>query len=95
MAAVGRGPLVYCLESVDQPGVDILNIQLDQESLAPLLLTMDREMSVQDGSTSPGLSLGFSNGPGREIVVITGKTWRGEPLVFFPTCIGATGVLLP
>lgn len=31
--AVTRGPLVYCLESVDNPGVDIFSAQLDPASL--------------------------------------------------------------
>jgi DUF1680 family protein len=31
--AVTRGPLVYCLESVDNPGVDIFTAQLDPSSL--------------------------------------------------------------
>jgi DUF1680 family protein len=30
---VTRGPLVYCLESVDNPGVDIFTAQLDPSSL--------------------------------------------------------------
>jgi len=33
---VTRGPLVYCLESVDNPGVDIFNAQMDAGSLAPV-----------------------------------------------------------
>jgi len=32
---VTRGPLVYCLESVDNPGVDIFTAQLDSSSLTP------------------------------------------------------------
>lgn len=32
-AAVTRGPLVYCLESVDHPGIDIFSAQLDPASL--------------------------------------------------------------
>jgi uncharacterized protein len=31
--AVTRGPLVYCLESVDNPGMDIFTVQLDPASL--------------------------------------------------------------
>jgi len=34
-AAVTRGPLVYCLESNDNPGVDIFNTMLDPGSLQP------------------------------------------------------------
>jgi DUF1680 family protein len=32
--ALTRGPLVYCLESVDNPGVDIFSAQLDPTTLA-------------------------------------------------------------
>lgn len=32
-AAITRGPLVYCLESVDNPGMDIFTAQLDPSSL--------------------------------------------------------------
>jgi DUF1680 family protein len=31
--ALTRGPLVYCLESVDNPGLDIFTVQLDPSSL--------------------------------------------------------------
>ncbi len=31
--ALGRGPLIYCLESVDNPGVDIFDVQLDPAGL--------------------------------------------------------------
>jgi DUF1680 family protein len=31
--ALTRGPLVYCLESVDNPGLDIFAVQLDPASL--------------------------------------------------------------
>ncbi len=33
-AAVSRGPLVYCLEDVDNPGVDIFNAQVEPGSLS-------------------------------------------------------------
>lgn len=36
MLAVTRGPLVYCLEDIDNPGVDIFDAKLDPASLAPL-----------------------------------------------------------
>ncbi|HSV86064.1 MAG TPA: beta-L-arabinofuranosidase domain-containing protein, partial [Levilinea sp.] len=39
--AVTRGPLVYCLESVDNPGVDLFTEKLDLESLAA---TFDSEL---------------------------------------------------
>ncbi|MEM5774766.1 MAG: beta-L-arabinofuranosidase domain-containing protein, partial [Anaerolineaceae bacterium] len=34
-AAVTRGPLVYCLENIDQPDVDIFTCRLDPASLTP------------------------------------------------------------
>jgi len=34
--AVSRGPLVYCLESSDNPDVDIFNIKIDPTSLQPV-----------------------------------------------------------
>jgi DUF1680 family protein len=34
MTAVTRGPLVYCLESTDNPGVDIFSLRLDPASFA-------------------------------------------------------------
>ncbi len=34
-AAVSRGPLAYCLESIDNPGVDIFNVALDLSTLQP------------------------------------------------------------
>jgi DUF1680 family protein len=35
-AAVARGPLVYCLESTDQPQEDIFSLELDTSSLQPV-----------------------------------------------------------
>jgi DUF1680 family protein len=35
-AAVTRGPLVYCLESIDNPNVDIFNAKMDTTSLQPV-----------------------------------------------------------
>lgn len=34
VAALSLGPLVYCLESVDNPGVDIFTVQIDPASMA-------------------------------------------------------------
>ncbi|HOH21327.1 MAG TPA: glycoside hydrolase family 127 protein [Anaerolineaceae bacterium] len=31
--ALGRGPILYCLESTDQPGVDIFNLTIHRESI--------------------------------------------------------------
>ncbi len=36
MLAVARGPLVYCLESVDNPGVDLFDVEVDPVSLCPV-----------------------------------------------------------
>jgi DUF1680 family protein len=36
MFAVSRGPIVYCLESVDNPSVDIFNVNVDPASLKPV-----------------------------------------------------------
>ncbi len=33
-AALSRGPLVFCLEGIDQPGVDLMNVILDPNSLS-------------------------------------------------------------
>lgn len=33
--ALSRGPLVYCLEDIDNPGVDIFSARVDPESLSP------------------------------------------------------------
>lgn len=33
--AISRGPLVYCLESTDNPNVDIFNVKIDATSLHP------------------------------------------------------------
>ena len=35
-AAITRGPLVYCLESVDNPDADIFNVKVDTTSLQPV-----------------------------------------------------------
>lgn len=34
-AAVTRGPVVYCLESVDNPGLDLFSVNIDAQSLQP------------------------------------------------------------
>jgi len=36
MAAIARGPLVYCLESTDNPDVDIFDVEVDASSLRPV-----------------------------------------------------------
>jgi DUF1680 family protein len=58
--AVTRGPLVYCLESVDNPDVDIFTVQLDSASLsdefAPDLLG---DIVIIHGKTADGKPLKF------------------------------------
>ena len=58
--AVTRGPLVYCLESTDNPGVDITSVRLEASSLttepAPDLLG---GISILSGQTVEGQSLTF------------------------------------
>lgn len=34
--AITRGPLVYCLESQDNPGVDLFHVQVEPDSLTPV-----------------------------------------------------------
>lgn len=58
--AVTRGPLVYCLESVDNPEVDIFNCRIDESSLH-----FEEEKMILDGvptisgSTKDGKSVSF------------------------------------
>jgi DUF1680 family protein len=58
--AITRGPLVYCLESIDQPDVDIFSAKLDPSSLreeyAPDLLG---GCVVIHGNTTDGKPLKF------------------------------------
>ena len=60
MAAVGRGPLLYCLESLDQPGVDIFNLRLLPETLHPVFAPhlLDGVWTLQ-GQAANGASLTF------------------------------------
>jgi DUF1680 family protein len=34
-AAITRGPLVYCLESIDNPDINIFEAEIDPDSLSP------------------------------------------------------------
>jgi hypothetical protein len=58
--ALTRGPLVYCLESVDNPGVDIFSVRLDPSSLraeySPALLS---GTEILRGKTTDGKDLTF------------------------------------
>ncbi len=69
--ALTRGPLVYCLESVDNPGVDVLNVRIDPQSAR--------------AEPAPGLLDGVwvlrgQSVDGRELLAIPYALWanRGE-----------------
>lgn len=56
--AITRGPLVYCLESVDNPDVDIFTTHLDETSLkADFLPTLLGGTQVISGKTKDGKNL--------------------------------------
>ena len=58
--AITRGPLVYCLESVDQPHLDIFSVQLDPSSLREEYMTnLLRGCVVIEGKTTDGRPLKF------------------------------------
>ena len=58
--AVTRGPLVYCLEIVDNPGVDIFTAQLDSSSLEEEFASdLLRGCFVIQGKTTDGEPLKF------------------------------------
>ena len=60
MAAVTRGPLVYCLESVDNPGMDLFSARLDPETLFPVFEEEQLEGMVKiQGKTVGGEPLTF------------------------------------
>ena len=64
--AVSRGPLVYCLESVDNPSIDIFNVELDPASLEP----------VQDETLLGGLTkLSGRTKTGQPLVFIPYLAW--------------------
>lgn len=60
MSAVSRGPIVYCLESVDNPDVDIFDVHLAPDSLRPVLDNALLEGMVKiTGETTQGQLLTF------------------------------------
>jgi DUF1680 family protein len=59
-AAVTRGPLVYCLESVDNPEVDIFNVPVDLDSLQRMKTKSSLGEIVQIfGKSRDGMPLTF------------------------------------
>jgi DUF1680 family protein len=58
--ALTRGPLVYCLESVDNPGLDIFSVRLDPASLRDEFIPdLWNGCVVIHGSTTDGKPLKF------------------------------------
>ncbi len=45
--AITRGPLVYCLESLDNPSIDIFNVRVNANSLQPILTKTELGEIVQ------------------------------------------------
>jgi uncharacterized protein len=76
--AVTRGPLVYCLESLDNPGLDIFSVKLDVDPARSAMLR-------NAGNTIPS-NLLFNYSP--DLLggtgFITGKTQNGQTLLFIP-----------
>jgi uncharacterized protein len=59
-AAITRGPLVYCLENLDNPGVDIFTTHLDTASLIPELAPeLLGGTTIIRGRSAEGLLLTF------------------------------------
>ncbi len=58
-AAITRGPLVYCLESVDNPGVNIFAARLDSSSLQTEFSTLLGGTEILRGKTADGQRLTF------------------------------------
>lgn len=69
--AVSRGPLVYCLESIDNPGLDIFNIRLRPETI-----TAEYHPEILGGT----LELHARSTDGQPVVLIPYHLWgnRGE-----------------
>jgi DUF1680 family protein len=59
-AAITRGPLVYCLESVDNPSIDLFKARLDPPSLRTVFdKSMFGGIAKIEGKTQAGDSLSF------------------------------------
>ena len=58
--ALTRGPLVYCLESVDNPDVDLFTTRIDPQSLQTCFLpSLLGGTQVVTGKTTTGIDLKF------------------------------------
>ena len=91
-AAITRGPLVYCLESVNNPAIDLFAAQVDLASLSvahpPSVPPASRgeedkasgSLRVGDPPSVPPASRGEEEGGW----VLHGRTVGGRPLTFIP-----------
>lgn len=52
--AIGRGPLLYCLESVDNPGLDIFSVALNPATLKPVPSDQLGGCVLLQGTTAEG-----------------------------------------
>jgi len=57
--AVTRGPLVYCLESIDNPDLDIFEVELDPSSLSPESSNLFDGIQIIRGKTVDQKELNF------------------------------------
>ena len=78
--ALTRGPLVYCLESVDNPGIDIFGVQLDLDSF--------HATGIQRSSPGSGgfsLSLEDKDDPSlADFRLLRGRTQDGQRVTAIP-----------
>ena len=72
--ALARGPVVYCLESVDQPAVDLFAVTLGAAPLRPVF-----------SAALPGGDAGQRGGA----VVLQAAARSGAPLLFIPYMLWA------
>jgi DUF1680 family protein len=59
-AAITRGPLVYCLESIDNPRVDIFSVRVNMDPLDPVSTKTELgEIVTLKGTSTDGIPLTF------------------------------------
>ena len=78
--ALQRGPLVYCFEQTDNPGVRVDRIILAKD---PEFKVETRKNFIQDGSTNEATK----NAASRTVDVIKCKDVQGRTLVAVPYCV--------
>jgi DUF1680 family protein len=79
-AALTRGPLVYCLESVDNPGVDLFEARVELPSLTVGRVSIPGPAMA--GMESRPTEAGMESRPTEW--VLRGRTADGQPLTFIP-----------